>query len=487
MANNNGHGNMPHDIADPAELQRRFPRAGYWFGMLDRHPDIHPVLDRMANANLYQYAALPGVGAGPAAPAALPPHQQHFNPGYAGLQPNYNQLPPRYYPPAMAPLPHAPPPYYREPAPLLRNPVARAPAAPQADISHIDVSIPRNTEVQNGIVTRITIRLETDLIFEDFISRVCANMDLDPAEAVLGYKFIGDRVSEPPHRLSNADELQAAMAKGIDKIRRARSRGVVMEMHNLRAAATKNKKAVPTKSNKRSANTVTDENEENPVISYALQLRELKQRLFCQKHDAHCYINPVDTEHMILNTKQLTFWAKEIQLFDPNNKKHPPFIKDFDHVSKKPRTSRSGPSASNINVYVSNSPLGDATSRENSNRTPTPSRTYTTINKHTLGDLPLIQYPTITTALKDLHEALPLVDYPQYADAFIKNGVNYVNAALNLDITYYTDIIHMPPPIVQAFVDHAAHLVKRAQKGKGKFEVLVKSETDEVDYVELSD
>lgn len=102
-----------------------------------------------------------------------------------------------------------------------------------AEVGHIDLSIPRNTEVPDGIVTRINLRLETDLPFEDFFSRVCAQMDLKTDEAVLCYKFSGDRVSDVPHRLSNPEELAVAVAKGIEKIKRARSRDVVMEIHNL--------------------------------------------------------------------------------------------------------------------------------------------------------------------------------------------------------------------------------------------------------------
>lgn len=58
-------------------------------------------------------------------------------------------------------------------------------------------------------------------------------MDLDPALATLGYKFPGDRVRDPAHRLSNEDELRQAMERGTGMIRRARSRRIYMEIHNL--------------------------------------------------------------------------------------------------------------------------------------------------------------------------------------------------------------------------------------------------------------
>jgi hypothetical protein len=58
-------------------------------------------------------------------------------------------------------------------------------------------------------------------------------MDLEPLEANLGYKFFGDRKTEAPFRLATDDDLRAAMAKGIDKMKRARTREVVMEIFNL--------------------------------------------------------------------------------------------------------------------------------------------------------------------------------------------------------------------------------------------------------------
>jgi len=58
-------------------------------------------------------------------------------------------------------------------------------------------------------------------------------MDLEPLEASIGYKFSGDRKTDAPFRLSSEDELRAAMAKGIDKMKRSRTKAVVMEIFNL--------------------------------------------------------------------------------------------------------------------------------------------------------------------------------------------------------------------------------------------------------------
>jgi len=87
--------------------------------------------------------------------------------------------------------------------------------------------------VENGIVTRVIIRLPTNLIFNDLFERICANMDIQPANAILGYKFSGDRVSDPANRLANAEDLAQAMSRATDKIKRARTREVILEIHNL--------------------------------------------------------------------------------------------------------------------------------------------------------------------------------------------------------------------------------------------------------------
>ena len=95
----------------------------------------------------------------------------------------------------------------------------------------ITLSIPLNTTVVGAVVTRIHLRLPTDLLLEDFLSRVCAWMDLDPAAANIGYRFLHDPAAI--FRLDSEEELQNAMRRGVEKIRRARTCEVVMEIHNL--------------------------------------------------------------------------------------------------------------------------------------------------------------------------------------------------------------------------------------------------------------
>lgn len=184
--------------AEYAELQRRFPRAGYWFGMLPTHPNIQPFL----------------------------------NPGNA---------------PAAYPAPPGPPPGYTPPV----GPPPRYEAAPHLSQSSSACSenlvcLPSSTHTQQrlnqvltqaislfGIVSRSMLRIPTDISFDDCFSRFCARMELELLEALLGYKFNGDRVRDPPFCLASEQDLRSAMTKGIEKLKRAQTREIVMEIHNL--------------------------------------------------------------------------------------------------------------------------------------------------------------------------------------------------------------------------------------------------------------
>jgi hypothetical protein len=58
-------------------------------------------------------------------------------------------------------------------------------------------------------------------------------MDLKPADALLGYKLSSDPIRTPPYQLSNEEELREAIGKGVDKEKRARTREVFIEIHNM--------------------------------------------------------------------------------------------------------------------------------------------------------------------------------------------------------------------------------------------------------------
>ena len=58
-------------------------------------------------------------------------------------------------------------------------------------------------------------------------------MQLDQVVAVLGYKFSGDRVKDPPRQMSTAEDYKIAV-EGIQKrIRNARTKEHHLVLHNL--------------------------------------------------------------------------------------------------------------------------------------------------------------------------------------------------------------------------------------------------------------
>jgi hypothetical protein len=84
-----------------------------------------------------------------------------------------------------------------------------------------------------GKVSRIVLRLPVDIPFEDFMSRVCARMGLDPRNANLGYKYPKDLRRSQWHALANEEDLRAAMDRGVGYIHRARKRRIILEVENL--------------------------------------------------------------------------------------------------------------------------------------------------------------------------------------------------------------------------------------------------------------
>jgi hypothetical protein len=190
-----------------------------------------------------------------------------------------------------------------------------------------------NTGVVGGIISRVELHLPVDISFEDFFSRVCARMDLDPLTAELGYKFHTDRRRDAYHQLANEAQLRTAMTHGVGLMQRVRTRRVTLEIENLvcllmylclfsmiciltlsQHPARQAASATRGRGTKRNV----DEFESNPSLSTTLtftsELRQLKAHLSCAKHPGKwCYVDPVKPgDHIHLDIFKLTLWAKKI-------------------------------------------------------------------------------------------------------------------------------------------------------------------------------
>lgn len=96
------------------------------------------------------------------------------------------------------------------------------------------VSVPLKQSRRNDTLSQAEIIFDWDVLHGDFYDRVCARMDLDPREAILGYKFESDSkrsiIRLPPN---DPDIFDAMLEKIKSRISRARTRAVVLEIHNL--------------------------------------------------------------------------------------------------------------------------------------------------------------------------------------------------------------------------------------------------------------
>ncbi|KIJ05516.1 hypothetical protein PAXINDRAFT_141245, partial [Paxillus involutus ATCC 200175] len=261
--------------------------------------------------------------------------------------------------------------YHREPvvaASAMRAPVFPAPRTTEQPVTHLDYSVPRNTAVVGTVVTRSNLRLPTDIKFADFFGRVCAHMDLDPAEAELGYKFSSDRVGDVPRTLANEQDFIIAIEDGQSLVRRARTRKIEIMIHNLKPA-TVSAGVVNAKKRKEPGGAAAAVGELSATIDFTDELRQLKEHLACATHTGRwCFVSPIDGCHQQLDIFVVTLWAKKMFLKEATLTQ-PPNLLQFDHPSKRRRSSPAriaGPSASaptiqapTIHVHLGDLPFSD--------------------------------------------------------------------------------------------------------------------------------
>ena len=93
--------------------------------------------------------------------------------------------------------------------------------------------MPLNTGIEGGVITYESFQVAVNISYDDFHTRVCDHMKLDPQTAQLGYKFSGDRRNLRASNLASADDFLHAISEGVRRLSRARTRRVVLEISNL--------------------------------------------------------------------------------------------------------------------------------------------------------------------------------------------------------------------------------------------------------------
>ena len=227
--------------------------------------------------------------------------------------------------------------------------------------------------------------------------------------------------------------------------------------------------------------------EPSTTLSFTKELRELKQRLDCANHCGHhCYVSPINGDHIGLDLFKLMLWAKKIvrncsslisvltvnQFLGDATYTTPPSALNFDHVPKKHRNATSESASLStvpvpVHVHVTNDILSDHRGQCRLNDVGSVADPGHSISDSE-DEHDLITYPAITEVLYEIHAIFPLLNMPQYESILLEHGVVYANAVLDLDINFFTDIIHMPRGVVMTFRRHATRLVRHAKKGKGK-------------------
>ncbi|RPD52197.1 hypothetical protein L227DRAFT_617931 [Lentinus tigrinus ALCF2SS1-6] len=243
--------------------------------------------------------------------------------------------PPPYPPPPPPPqlyLGQPPHPYY-PPFPTFY------PAAPEAGNQYLSMNLgfppapPPNPPVFVQSVVHAQCWLKVSIPLNTGVPAV----DLNPQQAHL-YEYHTDRSCDPPHRLSSEEDLRDAFST-VGLAQRARSCMVVMEIHNLICYCSSFFDFNPAMvSNKRKAahdRGLKGPDQPSTTMSFLSELRKLKAHLECSRHPGHhCYVPPINGDHVLLDIAKLTLWAKKMFL-NQATLYQPPEVLGFDHVTKK--------------------------------------------------------------------------------------------------------------------------------------------------------
>jgi hypothetical protein len=166
-----------------------------------------------------------------------------------------------------------------------------------------------------------------------------------------------------------------------------------------------------------------------------------------------------------------------VQVVNEATLTQPPNLLQFDHPSKKRRTSPAriaGPSATavpTIHLHLGDLPLNNQVGQRHLNITPESRNTPLSPAHDSDGD-DLIAYPSIEILLHDLDEVMPAANFMRFHAEFVRYGVFYVDGIGDLSSEFLINEIGLPRGVVKKLQNHAAHLTRRAEKGKGRAEVI---------------
>ncbi|KAL0563544.1 hypothetical protein V5O48_018522 [Marasmius crinis-equi] len=309
-------------------------------------------------------------------------------------------------------------------------------------------------------------------------------MDIDEGELRLGYKFIGDRISDKPLTLETELEYETAINETLLKMAWARCREIEIDLFDLNQRVSSTSSTLHWRGGlKRNADQMTNNQDDADVPSSTITYRNLLAKTKYNKHPGrHCHVDKEGNHDSNDATLERPPHHEDFDYKPAKRAKRPasgndPTINVYTTVNVPPYATTSG--GENQHAASSSSNGGRCSEDGNSQpssavvRRPLEVRTVrTTANLNQLIDLTtesndnIVIYPTVRELLFDLNNIYPSTNFLRHHDALASNGfpsvVNLPGCWWDRMFTCWLDI---PFDDVEKILAHAKVLIERAEKG----------------------
>ncbi|KAJ7209777.1 hypothetical protein GGX14DRAFT_395209 [Mycena pura] len=443
----------------------------------------------------------------PPGQAPPPPYRQHYR-DHVYQQDGWTVL-------GQAPQP---PPYMPAPPPV---PVpVPVPPTSQGTGNNVLVpfEVPLHTNIVGGAKAVRTLHFGPATAFDAGFKTICDTMGLSVVVARLGYKWDDSLVRDPWHALANSSDWQECLTTAAGKIQRARTRVVMVKVHNLAAPTESAGFNNTSSSRKRKAiDDFTVPSLSSMTVGLTSEYRRLCEKLWCKKCQSHCFDTP-DGRHIHVPDNLITLWAKAL-IIGKASLLRPPENIMFQHffyapdapTAKRRRTENinPAPAAPAVHVHINSNP-GFAPQfplAQPQARTPLSSITHQVANTdnmmvdsrasltpHIVIDSPTppvassssvidltgmtpsspVHYPSVFDILSDFDQRelfTDLLTFPAIIfalDLQSAYGIMDVAHVAVIDEAFFEEQLNMPHAMAQEFVERCIIAKRRAEKGKGR-------------------
>ncbi|KAJ8461839.1 hypothetical protein ONZ45_g18153 [Pleurotus djamor] len=353
--------------------------------------------------------------------------------------------------------------------PRQAQPVAQAPQQEQVVSRKLDVHIPCPGARKGESVLRIVTFDIDDTEPGDFLSRVCANMDIKVEGAKLGWKSCDDKKGALFRQLETKDDVTRAftdLGRMLDSKRRERP--VYMVVENLAREPEPEKAPKPT------------EAAIDPEV-----LTAVKTKLTCAKHpgaNRWCYVRNDEGhegEHVRLGINEVGLWARAVQnkranadcLVPPDNITIAELPKaDARSVLRSQRASM----VPDVHVHVDANLIESRIAKIAKLDADFPKMMETMKRKHgSTGndedsdeDVDDSEPVPISALLHELHAKTPTLNFPGYQAALEKHGICYEHTILKFKLEYYQKTVGLVDGAAVELYDAVKRRARKAKKAR---------------------